>query len=91
MHFLSQEHVFSVTIHNATKIEVRICLILGSMPNSLCLIQSGFSPVFGTYSEPIEIAWRRHLSFYLAHFPIRDKSLYRRAITVNGNIYLLKP
>ena len=25
------------------------------------------------YSEPIEIAWRYHLSFYLAHYPIRDK------------------
>ena len=34
--------------------------------------------MFGAYSEPIEIAWRLHLSFYLAHYPIRDKSLYRR-------------
>ena len=26
------------------------------------------------------------LSFYLSHYPIRDKSLYRR-YTVNGNVY----
>ena len=42
------------------------------------LIQSGFSHVFGVYSEPIEIARRLHLSFYLSQYPIRDKSLYRR-------------
>ena len=29
-------------------------------------------------SEPIEIAWRKYLSFYLSHHPIRDKSLNLR-------------
>ena len=33
---------------------------------------AGFSHVFGVYSEPIEIVWRWHLSFYLSHYPIRD-------------------
>ena len=36
-----------------------------------------FSHVFGVHSEPIEIAWQHHLSFYLSHHPIRDESLYR--------------
>ena len=46
------------------------------------LIQSGMSHVFVVYSEPIEIAWQYHLSFYLSYYPIRDDSLYRR-YTVN--------
>ena len=35
------------------------------------------SHVFGVYSEPIEIAWQYHLSFYLSHYPIRDESIHR--------------
>ena len=27
--------------------------------------------VFVAYSEPIEIVWWKHLSFYLSHYPIR--------------------
>ena len=48
----------------------------------LRLIQSGFSHVFVVYSEPIEIVWRWHLSFYLWHlsfylsdYPIRVMNL----------------
>ena len=37
----------------------------------LRLIQSGFSHVSVVYSEPIEIEWRKDLSFYLSHYPIR--------------------
>ena len=51
------------------------------------LIQSGFSHVSVTYSEPIDIVWRQHLSFYLSHYPIRDMNPLIGAITLNGNIY----
>ena len=46
------------------------------------LIQLGFSHLFVVYSEPIEIVWRSHLSFYLSHYPIRVMNP-----SVNGNIY----
>ena len=53
---------------------------------SACLIQSGFSHVFGVYSKPIEIAWQYPLSIYLSHHPMRDGSLCRGK-TLNWNIY----
>ena len=51
------------------------------------LIQSGFSHVSVTYSEPIDIVWRQHLSFYPSHYLIRDMNPLIGAITLNGNIY----
>ena len=30
--------------------------------------------MFDVYSEPIEIVWRLHLSFYLSYYPIRVKN-----------------
>ena len=64
------------------KTDLYICIIHSCMR----LIQSGFSHVFGVYSEPIEIVWRLHLYFYISLYPIRDKFLNRR-YTQNGNIY----
>ena len=49
----------------------------GTTLPSACLIQSGFSHVFGVYSKPIEIAWQYPLSIYLSHHPMRDGSLCR--------------
>ena len=42
------------------------------MPSPLAPDPIRFSHVFVVYSEPIEILWREHLSFYLYHYPIRD-------------------
>ena len=39
--------------------------------------------MFVVYSEPIEIAWRQHLSFYLSHYPIRDVNPSISAINRN--------
>ena len=46
--------------------------------------------MFGVYSEPIEIAWRQRLSFHVAHYPIRDKSLYWRYNSKWKYLLLLK-
>ena len=54
------------------------------------LIQSGFSHVFGVYSEPIETVWRLHLSFYLSHYPIRVMNPLIGAISKWKYLLLLK-
>ena len=46
--------------------------------------------MFVVYSEPIEIAWLEHLSFYLSHYPIRDMNPLIDAITKWKYLLLLK-
>ena len=46
-----------------------------SMPSPLAPNPIRVQSSIVVYSEPIEIAWR-YLSFYLALYPIRDKSLH---------------
>ena len=60
------------------------------MPSPLALTQSGFSHVFVVYSEPIEIVWRKHLSFYLSHHPIRVMNPLIGAISKWEYVLLLK-
>ena len=49
-------------------------------------IQSGFSHVFGVYSEPIKNCMAVSSIFLYLSFAMRDKSLFR-GLTENGNIY----